>query len=94
MSRCLSLETQKVIKPETISKPLPELQNDIKQLKVHYGQPTHQTHPHLLKEGELIPGIPHSEFVERRQKLAELIRVYSSKLDARLQNHLVRVIDI
>ncbi|XP_075226557.1 xaa-Pro aminopeptidase 3 isoform X2 [Lycorma delicatula] len=34
-----------------------------------YGQPTPYTHPHLMKEGELIPGIELNEFKERRNRL-------------------------
>lgn len=33
------------------------------------GQPTAYTHPHLLKEEELLPGIHKSEFLERRRNL-------------------------
>lgn len=34
-----------------------------------YGQPTHATHPHLVKEGFLNPGFPASEYEDRRRKL-------------------------
>lgn len=40
---------------------------------VTFGQPTHQTHPHLVKPGELLPGIRLEEFKERRTKLVERI---------------------
>lgn len=34
------------------------------------GQPTHETHPHLLKEGEVTPGITATEYALRRAQLA------------------------
>lgn len=34
-----------------------------------FGQPVHETHPHLLAAGELTPGITAQEFHERRGKL-------------------------
>ncbi|KAL2490373.1 Metallopeptidase M24 family protein [Abeliophyllum distichum] len=37
------------------------------------GQPTAATHPHLLKEGEITPGITSDEYVSRRKKLLELL---------------------
>lgn len=35
-----------------------------------FGQPVHETHPHLLKPGELTPGITAQEYADRRTKLA------------------------
>lgn len=37
------------------------------------GQPTAATHPQLLKEGEITPGITSDEYVSRRNKLLELL---------------------
>ncbi|KAL2469070.1 Metallopeptidase M24 family protein [Forsythia ovata] len=37
------------------------------------GQPTAATHPQLLKEGEITPGITSDEYVSRRKKLLELL---------------------
>lgn len=39
--------------------------------RVVAGQPVHDTHPHLLAEGELLPGITRAEFAQRRTALAE-----------------------
>ncbi|KAF2149521.1 xaa-pro dipeptidase app [Myriangium duriaei CBS 260.36] len=36
-----------------------------------FGQPLHETHPHLLKPGELSPGITAVEYHERRARLAK-----------------------
>jgi intermediate cleaving peptidase 55 len=35
-----------------------------------FGQPVHETHPHLLAPGELTPGISAQEYADRRTKLA------------------------
>ncbi|KAL8756435.1 MAG: hypothetical protein Q9199_002950 [Rusavskia elegans] len=37
---------------------------------LQFGQPVHETHPHLLKPGELTPGISALEYAQRRTKLA------------------------
>ncbi|KAL8781022.1 MAG: hypothetical protein Q9213_006199 [Squamulea squamosa] len=37
---------------------------------LQFGQPVHETHPHLLKPGELTPGITALEYAQRRSKLA------------------------
>ncbi|ETW84620.1 Metallo peptidase M24B [Heterobasidion irregulare TC 32-1] len=36
-----------------------------------FGQPTFQSHPHLLRSHELTPGIPASEYERRRRKLMD-----------------------
>lgn len=38
--------------------------------ELQFGQPLHETHPHLLKAGELTPGITALEYAQRRSKLA------------------------
>ncbi|KAH1447499.1 hypothetical protein KXX13_005121, partial [Aspergillus fumigatus] len=35
-----------------------------------FGQPLHETHPHLLNPGELTPGITALEYAQRRSRLA------------------------
>ncbi|KAL7119943.1 hypothetical protein ACP275_02G092800 [Erythranthe tilingii] len=40
---------------------------------VDVGQPTSSTHPQLLKEGEITPGISSDEYLWRRKKLLELL---------------------
>ncbi|KAI9818832.1 MAG: hypothetical protein M1827_007653 [Pycnora praestabilis] len=37
---------------------------------LQFGQPVHETHPHLLKAGEITPGISAVEYAQRRSKLA------------------------
>ncbi|KAH8730778.1 peptidase M24, structural domain-containing protein [Phaeosphaeriaceae sp. PMI808] len=39
--------------------------------ELRFGQPLHETHPHLLKAGEVTPGITAFEYFERRSKLAK-----------------------
>ncbi|KAK2740500.1 hypothetical protein FQN55_008843 [Onygenales sp. PD_40] len=38
--------------------------------ELRFGQPVHETHPHILKAGELTPGITALEYDHRRSKLA------------------------
>ena len=38
--------------------------------ELSFGQPVHETHPHLLQPGELTPGITAQEYADRRTKLA------------------------
>ena len=42
------------------------------------GQPTAITHPHLMKEGEVVPGIQLDEFKKRREKLTKSIVSHAS----------------
>ncbi|KAI4211542.1 MAG: hypothetical protein LQ351_005718 [Letrouitia transgressa] len=37
---------------------------------LQFGQPVHETHPHLLRPGELTPGVTALEYAQRRSKLA------------------------
>ncbi|KAI0863885.1 peptidase M24, structural domain-containing protein [Xylaria cubensis] len=43
-----------------------------------FGQPVHETHPHLLKPGELTPGITAQEYHERRSVLCALLPANSA----------------
>ncbi|TRX95595.1 hypothetical protein FHL15_003553 [Xylaria flabelliformis] len=43
-----------------------------------FGQPVHETHPHLLKPGELTPGITAEEYYERRFALCTLLPANSA----------------
>ncbi|CRK89593.1 CLUMA_CG003262, isoform A [Clunio marinus] len=54
-----------------------------------YGQPTFKTHPHLLKENELVQGIKLEEIVTRRTRLADTIKAYSSSNHTTIKNHLI-----
>ncbi|KAG9246933.1 peptidase M24, structural domain-containing protein [Calycina marina] len=38
--------------------------------ELSFGQPVHETHPHLLRAGEITPGITAQEYADRRTKLA------------------------
>ncbi|KAL9127276.1 MAG: hypothetical protein Q9217_003811 [Psora testacea] len=43
----------------------------ISAVNLQFGQPLHETHPHLLRPGELTPGITALEYAQRRSRLAE-----------------------
>lgn len=53
-----------------------------------FGQPTHESHPHLLNQGEITPQISKEEFQNRREKLVENVLQYSEKNCAE-KKHLV-----
>lgn len=55
-----------------------------------YGQPTCQSHPHLLSEGELTPLVQRSEYQARRQRLLESIVSHTAKRNKDLKRHLVK----
>ena len=41
--------------------------------RVIAGQPTPETHPELLRAGEIQPGIASTEFAERRRRFADVL---------------------
>lgn len=43
----------------------------------HFGQPAAQTHPHLIQNGEVTPGITKEEFRQRRRNLIHKISTTS-----------------
>lgn len=55
----------------------------------HYGQPTFDTHPHLLAESEVTPLIKKCEYQERRHKLIDAIVDYATKRNKDIKRHLV-----
>ncbi|XP_075888375.1 xaa-Pro aminopeptidase 3 [Nelusetta ayraudi] len=46
----------------------------------YLGQPSPYTHPHLLKHGEVTPGLTQTEYELRRHKLASLIEAQADRL--------------
>ncbi|XP_077358427.1 xaa-Pro aminopeptidase 3 isoform X1 [Festucalex cinctus] len=46
----------------------------------YLGQPSPFTHPHLIKHGEVTPGLSQTEYELRRHRLASLIEAQSDKL--------------
>ncbi|KAK1728379.1 metallopeptidase family M24 [Colletotrichum acutatum] len=45
--------------------------SDVSAADLQFGQPVHETHPHILKAGEITPGITAQEYHDRRARLAE-----------------------
>ncbi|MEQ2173180.1 hypothetical protein GOODEAATRI_029321, partial [Goodea atripinnis] len=60
----------------------------------YLGQPSPFTHPHLIKHGEVTPGVTQTEYELRRQKLALLIEAHTDSLgpSASSGNHVVIVL--
>ncbi|XP_055050607.1 xaa-Pro aminopeptidase 3 isoform X1 [Misgurnus anguillicaudatus] len=62
----------------------------------YLGQPSPYTHPHLIKYGEVTPGLTQTEFELRRQRLASLIEMQADRLAASgtssNSNHIVIVL--
>ncbi|KAF2227345.1 peptidase M24 [Elsinoe ampelina] len=52
-------------------KSAPQLRSFASVVSGKYGQPLHETHPHILQPGELTPGISAQEYHLRRAKLAK-----------------------
>ncbi|RXN32818.1 putative Xaa-Pro aminopeptidase 3 [Labeo rohita] len=46
----------------------------------YLGQPSPYTHPHLIRYGEVTPGLTQTEFEFRRQRLASLIEMQAERL--------------
>jgi hypothetical protein len=40
---------------------------------LQFGQPLHESHPHLIQAGEITPGITSQEYANRRQRLCSLL---------------------
>ncbi|EEP76286.1 conserved hypothetical protein [Uncinocarpus reesii 1704] len=49
---------------------VPRRYHSISAAELQFGQPVHETHPHILAAGELTPGITALEYAHRRAKLA------------------------
>lgn len=54
-----------------------------------FGQPTPITHPHLLKNGEIVPEVTIEELRDRRTKLIERVLRYGMSLTNQIKNHIV-----
>lgn len=60
----------------------------------YLGQPSPFTHPHLIKHGEVTPGLTQTEYELRRQRLASLIEAQADRLGpgASSSSHVVVVL--
>ena len=61
--------------PRSIIRPTSPIQcrSYVSAAELQFGQPIHETHPHILAPGELTPGITAVEYAQRRQKLSEAL---------------------
>lgn len=57
-----------------------------------FGQPSYETHPHIINKDEVTPMITKSEYQKRRNSLMDLIFEYTAKknLGNDVKRHLVR----
>jgi len=62
--------------------------NDVRPRR-HFGQPVSLTHPHLLEDGQLTPGISASEYKLRREKLVD--RITSTQFFKKDNDHVIIV---
>lgn len=56
-----------------------------------YGQPTPTSHPHILKEGEVVQSVKADELKNRRILFMESIQEHAMKLNNENLNHIVRI---
>ncbi|OIW24863.1 hypothetical protein CONLIGDRAFT_73086 [Coniochaeta ligniaria NRRL 30616] len=71
-SSCLQSSCRQQTTPRS-SPPTSRSYTTISASELQFGQPVHETHPHLLAPGELTPGITAQEYADRRSKLASLL---------------------
>lgn len=69
--RLACLSTRNAQPRSLISSPSTSARYYASAVNLQFGQPLHETHPHLLKAGELTPGITALEYAERRLRLAK-----------------------
>jgi Xaa-Pro aminopeptidase len=84
-----SLSNTKVSNPALCSLKTQLRKSSDEALPVAYGQPTSSSHPHLLADGEILPGIGLTELKSRRWKLLESIQNHSFNLEKRTGNHTI-----
>lgn len=59
--------------------------------RTSFGQPTADTHPHLLRAGELCAHVGSAEFADRRRRVLHSIQRFALKQNSALGRHLVVV---
>ncbi|UYV62664.1 XPNPEP3 [Cordylochernes scorpioides] len=70
-------------KSTTIPSPLPKAKGK----QGVRGQPTPESHPHLLQAGQVAPGITRQEFQARRYRLMEAIQTHCHRTCLKASNH-------
>ncbi|KAJ4858626.1 metallopeptidase family m24 domain-containing protein [Trichoderma breve] len=69
--RSISQATFKYQRPSYIFSPRQRYSSLVSAANLQFGQPVHETHPHILKAGEVTPGISAQEYADRRAALAD-----------------------
>ncbi|KAH8304679.1 hypothetical protein KR018_003051 [Drosophila ironensis] len=67
-----------------------EILRQHKASELSLGQPTALSHPHLIRERELVPGVEQSEFCERRRQLMRNIRAHAINFPDKFSYHASR----
>jgi intermediate cleaving peptidase 55 len=70
MQRTLWAPLRAILRPAPAFRTRPSIRSFVSASKVQFGQPLYETHPHLIKAGELTPGITALEYHHRRAALA------------------------
>ncbi|PTB64589.1 prolidase-like protein [Trichoderma citrinoviride] len=73
ISQVLSHINRQTPSPSYISSPRRCFSSVISAADLQFGQPVHETHPHILKAGEITPGITAQEYADRRAALADAL---------------------
>ncbi|XP_055617232.1 xaa-Pro aminopeptidase 3 [Toxorhynchites rutilus septentrionalis] len=89
--RCCSSDAPPAGMPKVTSASISaEPQRKTKSTVVTYGQPMSKTHPHLLRDNELLQGISLTEIQNRRKVLLRLVRDYAATaMDKNMKEHLI-----
>ncbi|PKY05952.1 hypothetical protein P168DRAFT_289357 [Aspergillus campestris IBT 28561] len=59
-----------LLRRSPVACPVRSVSHYVSAAELKFGQPLHETHPHLLQPGELTPGITALEYAQRRSRLA------------------------
>ncbi|KAK4984101.1 aminopeptidase [Elasticomyces elasticus] len=71
--RLLSCGLGTLKRPRQRRKPFTGIRTLVSAADVQFGQPLHETHPHIIGPGELTPGISALEYHHRRARLAQAL---------------------
>lgn len=90
-SRCVIKCPRNILRfSSTTTGVLPEKQKSFpRKVNENLGQPTAWTHPHIVEEGNIVPGVSVDEFKERRHRLLQGIQKHTFDLEPSIKKHTV-----